>query len=100
MLPLPAKPAFSPTSVYWLGARDIYRTMRSLGAHIPFAVVAVANADMESAFKPSANGDNKEAFNLWQWHWNPRGARILANTGIDVRTERTSRRSRVRCGGR
>jgi hypothetical protein len=87
MLPLPAKPAFSPTSTYWLAARDIYQTMRRLGAQNPLAIAALANADMESAFRPLVVGDDGTAFNVWQWHWNPRGARILQGYGVDVRTE-------------
>ena len=87
MQPLPAKPAFSATSPYWLAAKAIYGRLRELGASNPLAIAALANADMESAFKPAANGDDKQAFNVWQWWWKPRGARILDATGIDVRTE-------------
>ena len=86
MTPLPPKPAFSPSSPYWLGARDIYRTMTHLGASNPLAIAALANADMESAFKPAALGDNKTAHNLWQWH-DDRAARIMSDYGVDVRTE-------------
>ena len=88
MTPLPAKPPFSPSSPYWLGARDIYQTMRHLGAMNPLAIAAVANADMESCFEPQAIGDHDQAYNLWQWWWIPRGARILHDYGVDVRTER------------
>ena len=35
----------------------------------------------------AAVGDEKTAFGLHQWHWSPRGASILAATGIDVRSE-------------
>jgi len=84
--PLPPKPAFSPSSPYWLNARDIYRTMIHLGASNPLAIAALANADMESAFKPGAIGDKGTAHNLWQWH-DDRAARILAGYGVDVRTE-------------
>lgn len=87
MLPLPGKPPFSTTSSYWLNARDIYQTMRRLGAENPLAIAALANADLESAFNPRANGDSHSAFNLWQWHFVPRGQRILTEYGVDVRTE-------------
>ena len=86
MTPLPAKPAFSPTSPYWLGARDVYRTMVHLGASNPLAIAALANADMESAFKPQAIGDKGTAHSLWQWH-DDRAARILQDYGVDVTTE-------------
>ena len=88
MKPIPAKPAFSTTSVYWISARDIYRTMRRLGAQNPLAIAALANGDMESAFKPTAVGDDGTAYNIWQHHWNPRGARILAGCRVDLRSER------------
>ena len=86
MTPLPPKPAFSPSSPYWLGARDIYRTMVHLGASNPLAIAALANADMESAFKTAALGDDGTAHSLWQWHGD-RAARILAGYGVDVTTE-------------
>lgn len=44
---------------------------------------------MESAFEPWAIGDHGKAFNIWQWWWNPRGALILNQTGIDIRSERS-----------
>lgn len=87
MLPLPAKPAFSPASTYWIAARDIYQTLRKLGAENPLAIAAVANADMESAFRTNVVGDNGTAFGPWQHHWVPRGERILESYGVDLRTE-------------
>jgi hypothetical protein len=87
LAPLPGKPAFSVSSPYWLGAKAIYLALRAKGASNPLAIGALSNADMESAFKPSANGDNHEAYSLWQWHWNPRGLRIWQNTQIDVKAE-------------
>jgi len=50
-----------------------------------FQIAAVANADRETSLNPKAVGDDKAAFNQYQWHWSPRGADILAETGIDVR---------------
>lgn len=88
MIPLPPKPAFSESSPYWAAARDIFTTLRGLGASTPLAVAAIANADMESALKTDVVGDRDTAYNLWQHHWNPRGNRILASTQIDLRHER------------
>ena len=89
MIPPPAKPAFDPANPapYWIAAAQIYNGLRGCSAPIPMTVGALANADMESAFKPGAVGDRDTAFNIWQWHWSPRGERILAGTGIDVRHE-------------
>ena len=86
MTSLPAKPAFSSMSPYWLAARDIFQTMRRLGAQNPLAIAALANADMESAFHTNVVGDKGTAFNLWQWHAD-RAERIAENTGIDVKSE-------------
>lgn len=61
--------------------------MRKFGASNPFAIGALANADLESAFHTDVVGDQGTAFSLFQWHWIPRGERILANTGIDVRAD-------------
>ena len=52
----------------------------------PLAIAALANADMESAFKTAALGDDGTAHSLWQWHGD-RAARILAGYGVDVTTE-------------
>lgn len=87
MMALPAKPAFSPTSTYWLGAKAIYQALRNHGAQNPLTIAALANTDMESAFKTTAVGDQGRAYNLWQWWWTPRGLRIYKATGIDVQTE-------------
>ena len=51
------------------------------------AIGFLANGDMESDFEPEAVGDNDTAFNVAQWHWNPRGSAIFKATGIDVRDE-------------
>ncbi|MGO9008072.1 MAG: phage tail tip lysozyme [Beijerinckiaceae bacterium] len=52
----------------------------------PVAVGFVANADRETSLDPKAVGDNDTAYNIGQWHWQPRGAAILAGCGVDVRT--------------
>ena len=88
MTSLPAKPAFSSMSPYWLASRDIFQTMRRLGAQNPLAIAALANADLESGFHTNIIGDHGTAFSIWQWHWSPRGERILHDYGIDVRTEK------------
>jgi hypothetical protein len=50
------------------------------------AIGFVANVCREDAFDIEAIGDKDTAFNIGQWHWQPRGANILAGCGIDVRT--------------
>ena len=89
MLPLPGKPPFDLKNPhpYWITAAKVYNGLFSLSRRNPFSISGLANADMESAFKPSAVGDKGTAFGLWQHHWVPRGAKILAGTGIDVRIE-------------
>lgn len=91
MLPLPGKPPFNPDrpAPYWINAAQVYNGLYALSGHNPFAISGLANADMESSFEPYAVGDKGTAYNLWQHHWSPRGERILAATGIDVRTERS-----------
>jgi len=88
MIPLPAKPEFSETSAYWLAARDVYVSCRQHGAENPFAIGIMANLDAESAFKTNVIGDDGTAFNEAQWH-SDRVARILENTGIDLKAERS-----------
>lgn len=83
MQPLPPKPVFSPAASYWLSARSIYQSLSKYRLGNPFAIGALANADLESAFHTGVVGDRGTAFNLWQWH-SDRAARILLNTGIDV----------------
>ena len=94
MLPLPEKPAFDAgnPAPYYVAAAQIYNALRGCGAENPLCIAALANADMESAFKPAAVGDSDQAFSLWQWHWLSRGSRILAATGIDVRHETSIRK--------
>ena len=89
IVPPPPKPAFTTTSPYWITAEQIYNALWALSGRNPFCIAALANADMESAFQAPAIGDEDTAFSFWQWHWAPRGQRILANTGIDVRAERS-----------
>lgn len=81
--PLPPKPPFAPAASYWLSARAIYQSIRKYDVGNPFAIGALANADLESAFHTGAVGDKGTAFNLWQWH-SDRAARILLATGIDL----------------
>ena len=91
MLPLPNKPAFNlaDPAQYWINAAQTYNGLRGCGAGNALTIGAMANADMEAAMNPTAIGDKDTAFNLWQWHWEPRGVFILARTGVDVRSERS-----------
>ena len=95
MLTLPPKPVFGSgafADAYYSRAAQVYNAMLAVSNWKPIAIAALANADMESAFHTGVVGDGGTAFNLWQWHWNPRGERILAETGIDVRHETSIKR--------
>jgi hypothetical protein len=89
MLPLPAWPAFDAErpAIFYVTMVHIYNAFDA--AHWPRTarIAALANADMESTYKPAAV-DHHQYFNLWQWKWDPRGMRIRAAIGTDVRTER------------
>ena len=84
--PLPARPG--PGDLYWGRLARIYNALR-VQFENPGAIGALANADMESSGETTAVGDNDTAYNLWQWHWNPRGISILDGCKIDVRVERS-----------
>lgn len=71
-----------------LAARSLNKWM-ALGAPERAGYGLIANAEAECAFDVKAIGDNDTAYGLHQWHWTPRGAAILAATGIDVRSEPT-----------
>lgn len=88
MPPLFSIPAWPPASnPMWTRAAQIVNALRAKGAENPFIVGALANGYAESAVTPKVIGDNDQAFSIWQWHFNPRGERILKETGIDVRSE-------------
>jgi len=88
-LPLSPWPPFASAfgQAYFKRMAQLYNCLRAVGFENPAAVGILANADMESAFQPGAVGDTDTAFNIFQWHWDPRGKAILAATGIDVRKE-------------
>jgi hypothetical protein len=94
VIPPPPKPAFDAKNPapYWIAAAQSYNALIGCGAPVPMTVGTMANLDMEAAFKTYLIGDHDTAFNMVQWHWSPRGERILARTGIDVRTERSIKR--------
>jgi hypothetical protein len=77
-------PASNPM---WGRVAQIVNALRAKGAVPALVVAGVVNGYAESAEKPLIVGDQDHAFSIWQWWWNPRGQRIFANTGIDVRTE-------------
>lgn len=89
MTPLPQKPIFDPAkpALYYIHAAKFYNALRRAGLSIPNAIGFVANADLESAFRSNVVGDKGTAYGICQWHFEPRGAAILAATGIDVRVE-------------
>jgi len=82
---LPTWPA--PDNVFFNRAAQVYNAWRGLGVSIPFALAMVTQAEFESAFETNAVGDHDQAFNIYQWHWDPRGERILDKTKTDVRSE-------------
>jgi hypothetical protein len=76
-------------SQYSAAQKEAAATIRSFWLNYvtdPVAVGFVANADREDAFDVAAVGDRDMAYNIGQWHWQPRGAAILNGCGIDVRT--------------
>lgn len=77
---------------FFASAAAFYNEWLALGVSIPFAIAMTTQAEFECAFNLAANGDKGEAWNAYQWHWTPRGANILAATGIDVRSERSIHR--------
>lgn len=84
-LTLPSWPT-NNTDPFFAHATTIYEAWLNLGVSVPFAIAMVTQAEFESGFETSAIGDSGSAFNLYQWHW-ARGETILAETGIDVRSE-------------
>ncbi len=87
--PLPAWPTLDSAfgAAFFGRMAQLYNCLRREGFQNPAAVGILANADMESAFRPGVVGDGGTAYSVFQWHWSPRGTAILAGTGIDVRTE-------------
>ena len=88
--PLPIWPTFNlfHPDVFFIRAAVLYNAWKDKGVSDDFAVAMIVNAEFESAFRAESIGDKGEAFNLYQWHWHPRGDTILSETGIDVCTER------------
>ena len=86
-------PVWPPAgNAFFNRAAQVFNAWRDLGSPIPYTLAMLTQAEFESAFKWNAVGDNGTAFNMYQWHWNPRGIAILAHTGIDVRTEQSIKR--------
>ena len=82
-------PAGNP---FFSRAAQVFNAWIDLGSPVPYAIAMLTQAEFESAFKWNAVGDKDTAFNMYQWHWNPRGVAILAATGIDVRKEQSIKR--------
>jgi hypothetical protein len=86
-------PVWPPASnVFFNRAAQLYNAWMMLVGLVPFSIAMVTQAEFEAAFKWNAVGDHDQAFNFYQWHWNPRGISILAHTGIDVRREQSIKR--------
>lgn len=84
ILPLPPWPHVGDP--FWIRAAMVYNSYFSATKRDPFSIGALANLYMESMLKTGVIGDHGSAFNMEQWH-RDRVARIMAKTGIDVRTE-------------
>jgi len=84
--PIPPPPPWPPAGspFFSLAARCMNKWL-ALGAPWIAAVGMVANGQAECGFNVTLVGDQDRAFGLQQWWWEPRGAAILAATGIDVR---------------
>jgi len=67
-------------------AKQIHDFFKSRGYSEIHCAALNGNSTGEDSLVPSLRGDRKEAFNLWQWHWKPRGLYAFQHTGIDVRT--------------
>jgi hypothetical protein len=81
-------PVWPPSgNVFFQNAARCFNKWIALGLNPTVAYGLVANAEAESAFEVKAVGDNDTAYGVYQWHWTPRGAAILAATGIDVRSD-------------
>ena len=88
MTPTPIIPAWpTPANLMWTRAAQMVNAVRAKGAENPFVVAVITNAYAESWITPKIVGDQGTAFGPWQHHWDPRGARILAGCGVDVRSE-------------
>jgi hypothetical protein len=86
-------PVWPPAgNIFFNRAAQTFNAWMSLVRSDTFAIAMVTQAEFESAFTWYAVGDHDQAFNFYQWHWNPRGISILANTGIDVRKEQSIKR--------
>jgi hypothetical protein len=86
-------PVWPPAgNVFFNRAAQTYNAWIAVGVSRTFAIAMVTQAEFESAFKWNAVGDHDQAFNFYQWHWNPRGIDILVDTGIDVRKEQSIKR--------
>ena len=87
-LPLSSITTWAPISnPVWVRAAQMINALRAKGAANPLIIATVVNAYRESAITPKVVGDNGSAYGPWQHHWDPRGARILAGCGVDVRSE-------------
>lgn len=71
---------------FYSRALEVYNALRQY-LPVPAAIGILANADMESALRPDVVGDHGTAYNIFQWHWDPRGQRILNEYKADVRKE-------------
>ena len=86
--PATAIPSWAPASnPVWVRVAQMINAVRAKGAENPLVIATVVNAYHESAVTPKIVGDEGTAFGPWQHHFNPRGARILAGCGVDVRSE-------------
>ena len=86
--PATSIPSWAPASnSVWVRVAQMINAVRAKGAANPLVIATVVNAYHESAVTPKIVGDEGTAFGPWQHHFNPRGARILAGCGVDVRSE-------------
>lgn len=84
MIPIVLPP---PAHSAWDRAREIVVALRSRGKSNPFIVAALVNGYAESAWTAVIDGDHDESFGPWQINWIFGGKDILAETGVDIRTE-------------
>lgn len=65
--------------------RESYKFWRDQGLTHEQTCACLGSEEGETSFVSSAVGDHGLAFNVGQWHWEPRGRRIFEAIGIDVR---------------
>ena len=97
----PQNPSSAESSPYWQAARQVYITMRQVGAKNPLAIAAVRQRRHGERFPYRYYGGTISALSTYSSGTLTEPTALPRNTGIDVKSETVDPRelSRV-CGGR